>query len=127
MTMNEENQCETCGRTRAWHLTALGIIHEFNDGSVPFRQTFGERTGDGVGGSARPPATVELDAPQSVPGMFDPVLRMALIDAGVVTPDQLRAAEDKIRATTFTLGGNSGNSSQQVPSGPDAGGDPPVG
>jgi hypothetical protein len=31
---------------------------------------------------------------------FDPVLRQALIDAGVLTPQQLRDAEDKIRSIT---------------------------
>jgi hypothetical protein len=49
-----------------------------------------------------------------VPGPFDPVLRMALIDKGIITPDDLRTAEEKIHATTiavtrqFTLGGNGG-------------------
>lgn len=35
---------------------------------------------------------------------FDPVLRLALIDKGVITPEELTAAEKKI----ITLGGSGG-------------------
>lgn len=46
--------------------------------------------------------TVTARAAPSLP--FDPVLRLALIDKGVITPEDLTTAEKKI----VTLGGGSG-------------------
>ena len=48
-------------------------------------------------GATEQPVRSRLNASR-VP--FDPVLRMALIDAGVITIEQLKAAEDKISVFT---------------------------
>jgi hypothetical protein len=37
------------------------------------------------------------------PWPFDPVLRQALIAKGVITPEDLRMAEDQIRAVTASF------------------------
>jgi hypothetical protein len=49
------------------------------------------------GGSLKT-AEVEVKHQQDFP--VDPVLRQALMDKGVLAPDDLRAAEQKIKATT---------------------------
>ena len=46
-----------------------------------------------------PSAHGAAQTPQSA-GMFDPVLRMALIDAGIITVEQLQEAEKKISVFT---------------------------
>lgn len=38
-------------------------------------------------------------------GPFDPVLRQALVDKGIITPEDLQAAAAKIAAMTATIGG----------------------
>jgi hypothetical protein len=54
----------------------------------------------------RPPAAAQAAVS---PWPFDPVLRQALIDKGVLTPQDLRDAEDKIRAvTSATMGAPDG-------------------
>lgn len=89
-------KCTICGHTRAWH-EENRPHHQFDpDGSVPFKATFGarrdrERTID----AQRAP-----EGPSEAAWPFDPVLRQALIDKGVLTPNDLVAAEQKIRAIT---------------------------
>lgn len=56
------------------------------------------RPGDPVG-SFKPDKEPEVRG-RGMVGPFDPVLRQALIDKGVLTPDDLRAAEEKIAAVT---------------------------
>lgn len=88
--MDDDPQCRMCGQTRSWH-QENGPRHQFTlpDGSTP------------------------LKAPDEVPEMkrvdlpFDPVLRMALINAGVITTDQLRQAEKDFNAINGgSYGGN---------------------
>lgn len=73
-----EDRCPTCGQTRQWH-----------EENKP-RHAFGGKVGITP---ARPDVAVK-----AAPWPFDPVLRQALIDKGVLTPDDLQAAEAKIRA-----------------------------
>lgn len=47
-----------------------------------------------------PERTPQASPMRSAPTPLDPVLRMALIDAGIITVEQLDAAEKKIRAFT---------------------------
>lgn len=74
--------------------------HPFNDGSLPFEATFGRgRTRPGDSSSLR--GDEGPQRPDPLAGMpFDPVLRQALIDKGVLTPEDLRNAEATIRAVT---------------------------
>lgn len=120
-TIDMNPRCQTCGNTWLWHQDNRPQ-HPFNDGTVPWRDTFGQRSGDGVGGSSVP-VQIDVEAPTPVPGMFDPVLRQALIDKGILTPQDLRDAEDKIAAVTnaFTLGRQDGSGQQQSDQGIDAG------
>jgi hypothetical protein len=103
--------CETCGNTADWH-AANNPRHPFNDGTVPGSEIFGVKL---PGGGRGPVGSVDgvetaLTLHQQTPQWpFDPVLRQALIDKGVLTPDDLSEAERKIRAVTaqFTQGGQS--------------------
>jgi hypothetical protein len=95
-----EDLCRTCGQTRSWHIKQGGAIrHPFNDPAAPLGagETFGNKAPDG---SRMAPTK---DAPVTVveaPWPFDPVLRQALIDKGVIAPEDLTKAEATIRAVT---------------------------
>jgi hypothetical protein len=84
--------CHTCGHTKQWHEDKQPR-HPFNDGqsgSTSFltRQK-GNATGNNGGGT-----------PSAAAYPIDPVLRTALINKGVITPQDLRDAEELIQATT---------------------------
>jgi hypothetical protein len=95
---HEELVCETCKNPKLWHDSQPegAIRHPFNPGNLPASATFGKRDQRGKDPRA---GTVQAQ-PASVPFPFDPVLRMALIRKGVITPDDLRDAELAIQATT---------------------------
>lgn len=78
--------CQTCNKTHPWP-DGTEPVHPFNPGGLRGSQAL------------RKP---ERKAPEVrvAPWPFDPVLRQALIDKGVLTPDDLQAAETKIRAVT---------------------------
>lgn len=78
-----EECCTTCGQTKRWH-EENQPRHEFN-GPV------------GV-----PPVRVKTTA---APWPFDPVLRQALVDKGIITVQDLADAEAKIRAVSGMTGG----------------------
>lgn len=108
--MTTLKNCKTCGQDADWHV-ANTPRHAFNDGTMSGSQTFGVK----LPGGGRGPAGSALDAgialelhQQTSPWPFDPVLRQALIDKGVLTVDDLSEAERKIRAVTaqFTQGGD---------------------
>lgn len=94
--MSNAAPCRTCGNSQEWHDQHV-TQHAYNDGSIGASETFGKRLPDGSrtspGGEVGT-AAVETTWP------FDPVLRQALIDKGVLTPEDLRDAEAKIRAVT---------------------------
>lgn len=98
VTVNEDDRCHTCGNTYGWHLET-SPVHPFNtgeSGATAFLRSRRDRdTQRGVERSQRGPET-----PSVAPFPFDPVLRQALIDAGVLTADDLVRAEMKIRAVT---------------------------
>lgn len=74
--MDDDPRCSLCGQTRSWH-QENGPRHHFtlSDGSTPLKM------------SDEVPQMKRVDLP------FDPILRMALVNAGVITTDQLRQAE----------------------------------
>lgn len=103
--MSETQKCETCGKSGEkgtdWHnyrhpLRMLG-------GSVTLADTFGHKLPDGTRVPPPPGAQVEMNPMQSA-WPFDPVLRQALMDKGVLEPEDLERAEKKIRATTAQFG-----------------------
>lgn len=82
--MATTSKCQTCNKPHPWDDGTMPQ-HPFNDGSL-------------VGSAVlRAPETV-VQTPFAHP--FDPVLRQALIDKGVLTPDDLRDAEAKINVVT---------------------------
>jgi hypothetical protein len=95
-------RCGTCGHTRQWHKDNKPM-HPFNDGQAGAKAFLGSRRdrdpqsrGNGAQrGSEDPPRVV---------WPTDPVLRVALIQTGVLTSDDLRKAEDTLRAS-MGLGG----------------------
>lgn len=95
---NELDRCKTCEHTRMWHDTN-DTRHVFNDGSVSPQATFGRRRADG---SKEPLQTSQQPAESAGEQRwpFDPVLRQALINRGVITAEDLRSAEEQIRAVT---------------------------
>lgn len=76
--------CATCHKTHPWPDGQMPR-HQFNGGSTTFD-------------SLVPPAK-PIEVKQS-PWPFDPVLRQALINKGVLTPQDLTDAEAQIRAVT---------------------------
>lgn len=76
---DDEEVCTTCGQTLGWH-KANNPRHEFNG---PLK--------------VEKPKTVVGAAPQ---WPFDPVLRQALVDKGILTVQDLADAEAKIRAVS---------------------------
>lgn len=107
MTDTPTGNCHTCGNPFEGHEV---FKHPFNDGSVPLSATFGPRRSDGSRGRPeaaqrasqghQPPAPADAMAPWP----FDPVLRQALINKGILTPEDLRDAENQIRAVTAAFG-----------------------
>lgn len=85
---SETITCRTCGNSgdsgqvEAWH---------------PFRHPLNVF---GVAGPLNAKPEPEGITPEAMPWPLDPVLRQALIDKGILTPDDLRAAEEKIRSIT---------------------------
>lgn len=99
--------CKTCGNTWAWHMNNQ-TQHPFNDGTIPTSQTFGKRLPDGTRSAPGTASQGETTAVSEAPWPFDPVLRQALIDKGVLVPEDLTAAEAKIRAVTNQFAASGG-------------------
>jgi hypothetical protein len=100
-TINGDDKCHTCGQTMDWHQEHKPV-HPFNRGEAGATAFLGDRKrredptqAAGNVGSQRgiqPPARVAFPC--------DPILRQALIDKGVLTPEDLKNAEEKIVAIT---------------------------
>jgi hypothetical protein len=88
--------CKTCANPWLWHQNNE-TRHAFNDGTMPTSETFGKKLPDGGG---RTPPTGAAPVVEEARWPFDPVLRQALIDRGVITPEDLTTAEATIRAVT---------------------------
>jgi len=95
--------CHTCKNTYAWHQETKPM-HPFNDGEAGAAWFLGERDQRDRKGAQRGSEAVRMAQRAAFP--MDPVLRQALVDAGVITPQQLRDAEEKIQSITgmFTQG-----------------------
>lgn len=96
-----EPVCTTCGQPHPWS-DGTTPKHPFNDGSLTSTEVFGKRLADGTYVNPTTPEALQSQViEQAWP--FDPVLRQALIDKGVLTVDDLKAAEQKIRAVTSAV------------------------
>lgn len=90
-----EDVCRTCGQTYGWH-EENKPIHPFNDGQAGAAAFLGARRDrDTKRGEKSPQRGAE--PPPRVVWPTDPVLRVALIRAGVITPEDLRSAEEELR------------------------------
>jgi hypothetical protein len=92
MSIENVAVCTTCAKTHPW---PDGTVpkHPFN-GGPPVK-----RKDDDTARTRHPITPTDRGISQlSMP--FDPVLRMALIDAGVITSEQLTAAETKLNTIT---------------------------
>lgn len=79
-TARTARDCQTCGRPEVDHANS---IHPYAPpGTTPARNVFAKGRGE----------------PSSVKMPFDPVLRQALLDKGILTPQDIKDAEKKIDA-----------------------------
>ena len=103
-----EDLCTTCNKPHPWP-DGTTPVHPFNNGSLPMSATFGKPRADGPRGSSAPASDATV---QEAVWPFDPVLRTALINKGIITPDDLSAAERHIRVVSgMVLGGQHGQES----------------
>jgi hypothetical protein len=86
--------CNMCNQSYEWHQTHFARHPYTPPGS---RNELRDATRDKKPSQARSDAIVRTTTP------FDPVLRLALIEAGVITVDQLTAAEMKLRAVSADI------------------------
>jgi hypothetical protein len=93
---DSDETCSMCGKTLSWHV-ANSPRHPFN---APSRY-LNEKDQLVADDPTPPPLQV---MPAMVP--FDPALRMALINAGVITPEQIEEAAKLLR-TVSSMGGQS--------------------
>lgn len=98
MRQDPNAKCTTCSNSWLWHQNnGDEIRHAFNDGTIPTSATFGKKLPDG--GRTKPGGNAEVTV-EEARWPFDPILRQALIDKGVITADDLTNAEKTIRAVT---------------------------
>lgn len=99
-----EEKCIICGRTQGQH---GDLVHAFAPPGVPVRTSQFDRRrpkGDRRGNTPNTPAQTPVNITQTP---FDPVLRQALLDKGILTLDDLENARRKIAAMTeYVLGGD---------------------
>lgn len=88
--------CRTCSQTWDWHQENRPI-HPFNDGQAGATAFLGPRR-DRTNQPADSGAQRDAETAPTVVWPSDPVLRVALINKGVLTADDLRAAEENLRA-----------------------------
>ena len=100
-TVNEDDRCETCGNTFGWH-QVNAPKHSFNsgqDGATDFLTRRGARDPQRRGSDAQRGS----GGPQIVSPGNDPVLRIALINRGILTPADLVVAEEQLRAALMEV------------------------
>jgi hypothetical protein len=90
------DKCETCGNSWGWHQEEKPV-HPFNNGDAGATAFLGKR-GDRTHQRDRNEPQQPSQDPPRVVWPTDPVLRIALINKGVLTADDLRAAEEGLRA-----------------------------
>lgn len=104
--LSDDEKCQTCNQTYGWHRENKPV-HPFNTGQAGIRALFAKRGDrDPRDGAKTPQGGSQGAAP--APWPFDPVLRQALIDKGVLTPEDLVNAKLKIEAVTAQLMGGPG-------------------
>lgn len=86
-TVPETLTCKVCGKTAEEHKT---LMHRFTERGGLAKKGKGDDASSGVPGSQKAPSAALTG---------DPVLRVALIRAGIISPDDLTAVEEELRAS----------------------------
>jgi hypothetical protein len=97
-TQSEDDVCQTCGKTLGWH-RENDTRHPFNfgqDGATDFLKRRGARDPQRDGKSPQRGAEMPLMG-------GDPVLRIALINRGVLSPADLIVAETQLREALLAV------------------------
>lgn len=84
-------ECEMCGHSLAWHQEHQPR-HKFNGDPMSLNEK-PRVVAESAEPHARPNMTDQLFAQQAARSLIDPVLRMALVNAGVITVEQIDAAQ----------------------------------
>lgn len=114
-THDPDEKCHTCGNTWGWHQENKPV-HPFNTGEAGATAFLGKR-GDRTHQRDRNASQRGSEEPPRVVWPSDPVLRIALMNAGVITADQLRVAEEGLRAAmgdVLKQGGSGGEGEVQI-------------
>lgn len=113
-----DQECRTCKNTYRWHLEH-SPLHPFNEGQAGATAFLGKR-GDRTHQRANVTPQRGSETPPRVVWPSDPVLRIALMNAGVITADHLRAAEEQLRAAmgdVLTKGGQGWSATEEESTG----------
>ena len=89
--------CTVCGNNLVWHIDN-GARHPYTPEGVEWNMSMHHTTQTAHPSSEAPVMRVLTNGP------VDPVLRMALVDAGVITPEQIKRAEEDYKRTMNMLG-----------------------
>lgn len=79
------SDCDICGQSQQWHDEHL-TKHKFNGGAASLNEKPPKITSESM-----PPLNPQFDTATRM--STDPVLRMALVNAGVITVEQLDSAQ----------------------------------
>lgn len=93
--------CTVCNHEKEWH---RGVVHPFTPPGVEWdmRVTSSGQSPDPIRVDGEPDGNVAV---RLMRGPIDPVLRMALVDKGIITPEELQAAEAKMGTVTQVMFG----------------------
>lgn len=94
-TPKPSDRCWTCGQTFEWHEDHKPV-HPFNFGQDGATAVF-KRAPDRDHRRTTPTSPQPSQGPQMMSLPTDPVLRIALVNKGVLTPVDLVAAEEQLR------------------------------
>lgn len=110
MMSNAADHCYFCGNTREWHKNNFAR-HRFSINHAELHDTSRDQ---------KPPQTRSDAAITHTRTPFDPALRLALIEAGVITIQQLGDAEEKLRIVAKMVNEKIGDSGGEEHAGVDA-------
>lgn len=104
------DRCYFCGNTREWHKNNFSR-HRFSLNRAELNDTSRDQQAS---------QTRSDDVITHTRAPFDPALRLALIEAGVITIQQLGDAEEKLRIVAKTVNDKIGDSGGEEHAGVDA-------
>lgn len=110
-TINGDDTCKTCGQTFTWHQD-FQPEHPFNTGAAGAKAALGARR-DRDPQSRRITSQHPSQTPPRVVWPTDPVLRVALINAGVISADDLHKAEELLKTSMGDLSNPGGRGGER--------------